>query len=298
MRVYVTGGTGFIGSYTSLELAKAGHEVIILARNPQKAPALAKIKNIKIVKANLSDFVSVKKALIKPDALVHIALCWGDTGPEMIEKETLPSVRLLELAINKGAKKIIYTSSTAASGYYRKRIDENCRLIPTDFYGATKGAVEMFVSAYAHYNPKLKINVIRPGYTFGNPAAEGCDMEPDNRFRQICADALAGRTIQVIKNDGTQFIWAGDLALLYRKALESNLTKETFYGLSKNFLSWEQAAKWAVKYCKSKSKIETLDYGYSEDPVMFSVENMRSHFGLSFNSQEKVKEHIRYILGM
>ena len=123
-------------------------------------------------------------------------------------------------------------------------------------------------------------------------------MEPDNRFRQICADALAGRTIQVIKNDGTQFIWAGDLALLYRKALESNLTKETFYGLSKNFLSWEQAAKWAVKYCKSKSKIETLDYGYSEDPVMFSVENMRSHFGLSFNSQEKVKEHIRYILGM
>lgn len=298
MRVYLTGGTGFIGSFTAVELAKAGHEVIILARNPQKAPALGKIKNIKIVKADMKDFKALSAAIKKPDALVHIALCWGDTGPEMIENETLNSVRLIELAIKKGAQKILYTSSTAASGYYQKRITEDCRLIPADFYGATKGAVELFISAYSHYYPKLKFNIIRPGYTFGNPVVPGSSMQPDNRFRQICADAKAGKTIQVIKNDGTQFIWAGDLAVLYRKVLESNLKKETFYGLSRNFLSWEQAAKWAIKYSNSKSKLEVFDYGYSDDPVMFSVENMNKHFGLTFNSQEKVKEHIKYILSL
>jgi len=38
MNVFLTGGTGFIGSYVAMELVKQGHHVTILARNRNKVP--------------------------------------------------------------------------------------------------------------------------------------------------------------------------------------------------------------------------------------------------------------------
>ncbi len=55
MNIFLTGGTGFIGSYVALEMAAQGHRVTILARNPDKVPALAKITNIEIVAGRIAD---------------------------------------------------------------------------------------------------------------------------------------------------------------------------------------------------------------------------------------------------
>jgi UDP-glucose 4-epimerase len=40
MKILLTGGTGFIGSYVAMELVQYGHQVTILARNQHKVPAL------------------------------------------------------------------------------------------------------------------------------------------------------------------------------------------------------------------------------------------------------------------
>jgi UDP-glucose 4-epimerase len=37
MHIYISGGTGFIGSYVVKELSKAGHKITVLARNTEKA---------------------------------------------------------------------------------------------------------------------------------------------------------------------------------------------------------------------------------------------------------------------
>lgn len=42
MNIFLTGGTGFIGSYVALELIKQGHQVTTLARNQNKVPTLKK----------------------------------------------------------------------------------------------------------------------------------------------------------------------------------------------------------------------------------------------------------------
>ena len=84
MRIYVTGGTGFIGSYVVNELAKGKHNITVLARNPNKVPALSKLPNVSVKKAGMYDHDDLKKAMVKPDALVHVALCWGDTGPDAL----------------------------------------------------------------------------------------------------------------------------------------------------------------------------------------------------------------------
>jgi UDP-glucose 4-epimerase len=296
MKIYLTGGTGFIGSYVAKELSDAGHAVVILARNPGKVPALGRLPGVRIVHADMHDIGALEREIVEPDALIHAALCWGDTGADMMRNETLASVGLLELAIRKGAKSILYTSSTAASGYSLRMTDEESRLKPEDFYGASKGAVELFVHAYARKHADIRFTIIRPGYTFGNPVVEGASIEKDSRFRDICAGAKAGSRIALIKNDGTQFIWAGDLARLYRAVLESGLSGETFYGLGARFVRWSEIAEWAIERAGSAARVVLEDKGYSDDPWLFSVDKIKRLFGLSFDPREKLKDHLRYFL--
>lgn len=298
MKVHLTGGTGFIGSYVACELAAAGHDVVVLARNPGKVPALADVPKIRIVHAPVEDLDALRRELGEPEAVVHVALRWGDTGPTMIENETLASVRLIELALERGAQRFLYTSSTAAAGYELPLIDEDQRRRPTDFYGATKGAVELFLRAYGRKYPGRMLSVIRPGYTFGDPVVPGGSMENDARFRDICAGARAGRPIRVTRYDGTQFISAADLAKLFRAVLESELRDEIFFGLGRTFISWEQIARWAVEFSGSASEIVVEDKGWSPDPVLFSVDKMKRHFGLEFDATEQVKAHVRTLLAM
>ncbi|MBN1962902.1 MAG: NAD(P)-dependent oxidoreductase [Deltaproteobacteria bacterium] len=216
MNIYLTGGIGFIGSYVVKLLSDCGYAITVLAKNPFKIPELAKLPGVCIIHADMHNLASLTREIVKPDVLIHIALCWGDNGPEMIKNETLASVQLIELAVSKGAKHFIYTSSTAAAGYSLRLTDENSRLEPEDFFGASKGAVELFIKAYARKYTECRFNIIRPGYTFGNPIIPGASIEKDNRFKDICTKAKLNLPIDLIKNDGTQFIWAYDLARIYQ----------------------------------------------------------------------------------
>lgn len=296
MNIYMTGGTGFIGSYVVNELANGKNNIHILARNPNKVPALKKLPKVKIYNAPMHNYTALKRIIKNPDALIHIALCWGDTGPEMIQNETIPSVRLIELGIKKGAKKIIFTSSTAAGGYAFKKITEDSLRLPEDFYGATKGAVELFMKAYAQYFPKIKFNVVRPGYTFGNPAIPGGSWESDKRFINICKTIKKNRPLKLDANDGTQFIWAGHLAKIYSEILKNNISNEIFYGLSNNFVPWAKIAQWAKEIAKSKSKIQLIGKYNPKTLHLFSLQKIKKYFNLSFNPTSELKKHIKWIL--
>jgi UDP-glucose 4-epimerase len=296
MHIYMTGGTGFIGSFILKELSRCRHKITVLARNPRKVPALSKLPGVEIKQFDLSGAGSLEKMAKKMDALVLVALGWGDTGPDMIKNETIPEITMIDIAVRKGAKKIIFTSSTAAAGPIEKTTGEEGRRRPADFYGATKGTVELFMSAYSNYHKNTAFNVIRPGYTFGNPVVPGASMEPDTRFRDICKKAKKGAGLEFIKNDGTQFLWAGGLAKLYSAVLAGSCKNEIFYGLSKNFITWEQIGKWALEYAGVKTKIKLRGLGWSNTPPLYSVDKIKKYFGLSFDSTEKVKEHVKYLI--
>lgn len=296
MHIYITGGTGFIGSYVVKELSREGHKITVLARDIDKAPGLRSLPGVEIRQFDLSDYSKLAKMTKKIDALVLVALGWGDTGPDMLKNETLPEISLIDIAVKKGAKKIIFTSSTAAAGSISATSDETARRNPNDFYGATKGSVELFMSAYSNYHKNIAFNVIRPGYTFGWPVVEGGAMEPDSRFRDLCKKAKKGERLEFTMHDGTQFLWAGDLAKLYAAVLASSCKNEIFYGLSKNFITWEQIGKWAFKYAGTKPKFKLFDRGWSDNPPLYSVGKIEKQFGLAFNSTDTVKEHVKYLI--
>ncbi len=175
------------------------------------------------------------------------------------------------------------------------RVTSTTKQHPATFYGATKAASENYLMAQSYLSP-MRINIIRPGYTFGNPVVPGGSIEGDTRFQSIVDNAMNNRPIHLVKNDGTQFIWAGDLAKLYLRVLQSAVNRKTYYGLGKNFVTWYSVAQLAVKKCNSKSLIELEDKGWSDDPLFWDVSDMKKDFGLEFDAMEKIGEHLDYYI--
>ena len=308
MSFLVTGGTGFIGSYVTLELLKYDHKITILARNPNKIPRLKEIKELEIVKGDLSDSKLLKNLIKGKDACIHIALNYSETkeGWEVLRDDTLPTVFMSNIAARENIKHFIYTSSTSVNdSLYSGGADEleeqiqicntKTKQHPATFYGATKAASENFLMAQSHLS-SMRINIIRPGYTFGNPIAEGAHPQRDTRFQNIVKNALNNKPIPITKNDGTQFIWAGDLAMLYIKILHGDVNRKTYFGVSKNFTSWYEIAEEAVKKCDSESRILLEDKNWNDDPLMWDVSDMKEDFGLEFDPWEKIKEHLDYYI--
>ena len=164
---------------------------------------------------------------------------------------------------------------------------------PATFYGATKAASENFVTAQSHLS-SMRVNIIRPGYVFGNPVVPGGSIQGDLRFREIVRCAIQNRSIRVTKNDGTQFIWAGDLARLYLAVLHSSMNRRTYFGLSKHFVSWHRIAQAAVEMSGSSSRIELEDKGWAENGLSWDVSDMKRDFGLEFDPWERIVEHLDY----
>ena len=105
MKILVTGGTGFIGSYVVMELVRLNHEVTILARNPDKVMEFHKIKNITLLKAEITDTHMLAHAVRGQDACIHIALNYTkQTGWEVLNDDTVPTVFLMGAAAQETCK--------------------------------------------------------------------------------------------------------------------------------------------------------------------------------------------------
>jgi UDP-glucose 4-epimerase len=293
MRIFITGATGFIGSHVAYRLLEAGHELVAIARNADKTPSLSNHPRVRRVPASLYDFAAIREALAGCDACVHVALGWGDTPVSMLETDTRATVFLLQACVEQGVKHFIYTSSTAALGGFWSRMSETDPVRPSDYYGATKAASEAYVMAVGARS-SLRCNVIRPGYTFGNPVVPGAPMQPDKRFANIVKSALAGEDIRVKKGDGTQFVWAGDLARLYQAVLDSDRSREVYFGLAKPFITWQAVAEEAVRLTGSRSKV--VAEGEPGPPCLFDLAKIREHFGLEFGSAEHITRHLQHLM--
>ncbi len=293
MKFLITGGTGFIGSHVVMNLVKNGHEIIVLARNPHKIPALKNIPAVKVVQWQIGQDLLPALKNQQPETLIHIALGWGDDAQSMLLNDTLGSVKLFEQAVSLGVQRIIYTSSTAAAGEMTSLMNESMITRPVDLYGSTKAATENFLFGFCH-SLDVSCSVIRPGYTFGNPALEGAPVQPDNRFRNIVTYSMNNQDIEVVQNDGTQFIDAEKIAELYRLVALDSCDREIFYALGKEFVSWEYVAKRAVEIFGSKSNIVVIDKGYGRKPFIFNVSKAKERFGFSSDGLRTIDRHIEY----
>jgi UDP-glucose 4-epimerase len=295
MKIMVTGGTSFIGCYVVRQLAGEGHEITILARDPGKVPGLRSLAAVRFVRGTLTSAAAIEAALRGQDACIHIALGWGDDPVAMAEADTLPAIRIFQAAAGLGVRHLIYTSSVAVFDSAPGRYGDAVPPRPARAYGATKAATEAYLLALAAERG-LRANVIRPGYTFGNPAVPGAPAQGMPELPEIARRAARGEPITVTRHAGLQFIWAGDLARVYSAVLGSAVNRAVFTSLSPDFITWEQIARWAAGIGGSASSVTVRDEGLSPAAVSYDVSAIEREFGLSFDAAGHLRDHLGYLL--
>jgi nucleoside-diphosphate-sugar epimerase len=303
MKVFITGGTGNIGQYVTKALLDAGHSLVVYTRTPDRIRAIGELQNVTLVQGDILDHATMEKALAGCSAVVHIALGWGNTPLEMLKHDTEVTVYLAEKAEEAGVQNFVYTSSTAVYGRWFDGMDEDSPLYPDDLYGATKAASEKYLLGFNQYytgqgergkKTSLRRNIIRPGYTFSNPAFPGGASQSDTTFRDIARAALKGEDITYSPNAGTQFLSSQQIAQVYLKLVESDLNREVFLALGQPFTAWEEIARWAIEMTGSTARIIHPAGEEDRSPNMVSVDKIRRVFGLAFDPTADLKEHMRW----
>src|SRR5262245_46142832 len=118
MKVLLTGATGFLGSEIARQLVAAGHDLRILVRKTSKLDGVAGLP-LEKVEGDILDRASVLRALDGVDALIHTA---ANVSPRRRDRDSIFRVNVegtrtvLGAALEKGVKRVVYTSSIATIG--------------------------------------------------------------------------------------------------------------------------------------------------------------------------------------
>lgn len=156
MKVLVTGGAGYIGSHTCVELLQAGHEVIVIDNLANsKEEALNRVRKITgrdlvFAKLDLLDYAPLEKAFatFKPDAVIHFAglKAVGESVkiPMHYYENNITGTLNLCRAMNKtNCKNLVFSSSATVYGDPASvPITEDFPLSATNPYGRTKLFIE------------------------------------------------------------------------------------------------------------------------------------------------------------
>jgi UDP-glucose 4-epimerase len=153
MKILVTGGAGFIGSFMVKRLLDEGHEVSVLDSLERGE---AKFEGVKFYRVDLRDRESLEKALAddNSEAVLHfaafISMEESVKDPYLyFSNNVLGSLNLIELIAKKGVMKFIFSSTAGVYGNPNSiPIPEGHDKKPTNPYGESKLMVERILSWY------------------------------------------------------------------------------------------------------------------------------------------------------
>ncbi len=248
MKILFTGGLGYIGSHTAVEVLNAGHDVVIVDNlSNSKIGVLDKIKaitgkDIKFYQVDVCDKDALDKVFEENNdiyAVIHFAgyKAVGESCKEPLkyyQNNMISTFNLIEVMNKYGCKNIIFSSSATVYAVSEiMPLDETFPLSASNPYGRTKLFNEHFLIDYQKANPEFNITLLRYFNPIGAHESgllgEDPNGIPNNLMPYICKVAVGELDhLNVFGNDyktkdGTgvrDYIHVVDLAIGHVKALE------------------------------------------------------------------------------
>lgn len=219
MRVFVTGGTGLIGSHVVAELRAHGHEVVALHRRGVDTLFLQE-NEAELVEGDIRDDAEVLSELMRGcDSLVHAAaLVYADGAWPKVRSVNVDGTRnVLTAARLAGVKHVVYLSSVAVYGTVEGPVDESSPtdsdLPPEDLYARSKREAEE-VARGIEAKRGLPVTVLRPSAVYG---------ERDRLMAPALADILRLPVVPIMGggHNTIPVVYAGNVAVAVRLAVEA-----------------------------------------------------------------------------
>ncbi len=252
MRILVTGGAGYIGSHTLLQLLREQHDVLVFDNFSNSSPeALKRVKQLanadfEVCEGDIQDSVRLSDAFgtFKPEAVIHFAglKAVGESNEKPLEyyaQNVSGSIELLKAMERHDCKRIVFSSSATVYGEAKYLpYDEQHPLQPTNPYGRTKHFIEEIIRDWAASYRGASAVLLRYFNPVGADASGRIGEDPNdipNNLVPYISQVAVGRLkhLNVFGNDydtrdGTgerDYIHVEDLARAHLAAI--NFTGET-----------------------------------------------------------------------
>tara|TARA_B100000780_G_C21077253_1_gene433725 strand:+ start:126 stop:1076 length:951 start_codon:yes stop_codon:yes gene_type:complete len=258
MRIFITGGCGYVGTVLTESLLLENHKITVLD-TMWFGNFLKPNKNLDIIKGNILDLSQI--SLKNYDAIIHLANIANDPGVELNqtlswEVNALASQQLIEKAITDGVKHFIYASSGSVYGIKDElEVTEDLSLVPISAYNKTKMVSERVLISY---KDKIKVHCIRPATVCGYSPR----MRLDVSVNLLTMQALTKKKINVFGGKQTRpNINIHDMIRVYKHFLNNLNIQSGFYNAGFENISILEIAKKVQSKVKSEINVTS-----SNDP--------------------------------
>ena len=285
MKVLVTGGAGYIGSHTCVELLNAGHDVIVVdnlsnsRRESLRRVAQITGREVTLEVADIRDRVALQRIFAAQpiDAVVHFAglKAVGESVQQPLryyQNNVEGTLTLLEVMAQHNVFNLVFSSSATVYGDpHAVPIHENFPLSATNPYGRSKLMIEEILRDLGRSGEQWRVALLRYFNPVGAHASGQIGEDPNgipNNLMPYVTQVAVGKLAQLsvfgddyATPDGTgvrDYIHVVDLAVGHLRALDKlatqkgvvayNLGTGNGYSVLQMIAALEKASGRAVSY--------------------------------------------------
>lgn len=321
MAILITGGSGFVGMAVTERLLSQGEAVVILSSRPAPEPVLKALRAHRVpfipVVGDVRCHEDLERAWAAApiDRIVHAAAITPGAarealdGPTALEVNTVGTLRVLEVARARGARRVVLLSSAAvygASAFQGDWLDEEAAVPrPESVYAITKYAAERLALRLSRLW-RIDLVALRLGSVFGPWERDTGVRETLSPIWHVTRCAISGQAVTLPRPGRRDWIYVRDVAEVVARAMDLPAAEPLVMniGLGREWTVADWCERLALRFPHFCWRIGTvadggriIDYHGERDRAPLAIKRLRKCLGFTprFGIDEAFADYMAWL---